>query len=386
MLKRLLAAPIEWLNRLESRYLRAAHWVPGIIGFGGYGSAERARVLGRVLVSPRGGERSWLLEKRGWRPFFDTQAPFEPVVVKLGNALQLLRTDSGGYIDAHLEGHGLGSGWHEATVHLVHRSDFRRHEKQLAQAGEGGKLAALGLESGLRLSRPTRIPIRIVGPEETAGVISDVDDTVLVSMVPHKLLALRYAFVDKVSSRQAVPGMSHFLRVLQKDIPRLQPSESKQQRVPLMFLSTGAWNTITALRHFLRSGNFSRATVLLRPWGISARGLPLSGPVFKHSELDALVQMLPHVKWLLVGDNGQHDPEIFTEFGRKHPDSLAAIAIRTLLPLQHISAHGSPEERVSLQPADLPPGVPVILGSDGYKLIRQSRTTGFRAQLAAKLR
>lgn len=386
MVKRLLGAPLEWLSRFESRYLKAARWKPAITSLGGYGSETEARVLGRVLMTLRGSERSWLIEKRGWRQFFDTQVPREPVLIKLGKTVQVLRTDSGGYIDATLCGHGLKSGWHDAEIYLIHRSDLRGHERELAKTKDGIELARLGLELGIRLTRPTRIPVRILGSEETVGIVSDVDDTVMVSMVPHKLLALRYAFVDKVSSRQTVPGMSHFLRALRRDIPRLGPPESKQVRVPLMFLSTGAWNTITVLRHFLRSRNFPRATILLRPWGMSAQGLPSRGPAFKRKELERLVGMFPQVRWILIGDNGQHDPEIFTAFAKSHPGAVAAVAIRTLLPFQHISAHGSPAERTSLQVSDLPPGLPVIFGSDGYHLLREAQTTRFRAQLSRRLR
>ena len=385
-MKRLLGVPLEWLSRFESRYLKVARWEPTFMSFGGYGSLTEARVLGRVLMTLGGTERHWLVEKRGWRQFFDTQVPREPLLITLGRTTRILRTDSGGYIDATLTDHGLKAGWHDAEVRLIHRGDLRGHERRLASAKSSAELVRMGLELGIRLTRPTKVPIRILGPEETVGIVSDVDDTVMVSMVPHKLLALRYAFVDKVSSRQAVPGMSHFLRALRRDIPRLGPPESTQARVPLMFLSTGAWNTITVLRHFLRARNFPRATILLRPWGMSAQGLPSRGPAFKRRELDRLVDMFPQVKWVLIGDNGQHDPEIFTEFAKRHPNSLAAIAIRTLLPLQHISAHGSPAERTRLQVSDLPPGVPVISGSDGYRLLRQSQTSRFRAQLSRRLR
>ena len=51
--------------------------------------------------------------------------------------------------------------------------------------------------------------------------------------------------------------------------------------------------------------------------------------------------MFPHVRWLLVGDDGQHDPEIYAEFAREHPQCVAGIAIRSLSEIEQFMAHGS---------------------------------------------
>ncbi len=96
--------------------------------------------------------------------------------------------------------------------------------------------------------------------------------------------------------------------------------------------------------------------------------------------------MLPQVKWVLIGDNGQRDPEIFTEFGRRWPKNLAAVAIRTLLPLEHLTSHGTMKELSRLDQAKLPEGVPLIFGEDGYHLNRSASTMRFNKQLIDKLR
>ena len=64
-----------------ARVLGWAGFYPGVVGFGGYASQTRARVLARVVMEDRVGERSWLTQRRGWRQFFDAQVPFQPVLV-----------------------------------------------------------------------------------------------------------------------------------------------------------------------------------------------------------------------------------------------------------------------------------------------------------------
>jgi hypothetical protein len=51
-----------------------------------------------------------------------------------------------------------------------------------------------------------------------------------------------------------------------------------------------------------------------------------------------LAEEFPDVRWLLVGDDGQHDPEIYAEFAASYPQNVAAVAIRRLSPTQTVLA------------------------------------------------
>jgi phosphatidate phosphatase APP1 len=68
------------------------------------------------------------------------------------------------------------------------------------------------------------------------------------------------------------------------------------------------------------------------------------------------------VRWLLVGDDGQHDEERYREFEESHPDSVAAVAIRELTPGEAVLAGGRSqrEEHGS--------AVPWVYGVDGAEL------------------
>ena len=131
----------EATSRGLARLLGWAGFYPGIVGFGGYASEKTARVMARVIMEDRGGERSWLSQRRGWRQFFDAQVPGQPVVVTFGQAQTLAFSDRGGYIDIDLEGHGLAPGWHTASIQPLNACD----------------VAKLGLQEGEKLFRLSQL-------------------------------------------------------------------------------------------------------------------------------------------------------------------------------------------------------------------------------------
>ena len=50
----------------------------------------------------------------------------------------------------------------------------------------------------------------------------------------------------------------------------------------------------------------------------------------------------PDVRWLLIGDDGQHDQQIYAEFAAANPENVTAVAIRRLSPTQAVLAGGLP--------------------------------------------
>lgn len=322
-----LEVVIEKTSQIAANGLSSIGWYPGVLGYGGYGSERQARIMARVLMTRTGDQRNWLTERRGWRQYLDAQVPRQRVVVQLGEATVQARTDAGGYLDVVLDGHGLAPGWQSAQMRLI---------------------------SGRRISRAFPVPIRIVGEAERFGIVSDVDDTIMETMVPHILRAARLVLLERGSRRRVVPGMDQFLHELAPE-------------APVMYLSTGAWNVASTLRRFIHRTGYPKGTALLRAWGISAHGLPVSGVNHKLAEFDRLTQMLPHVRWYLVGDNGQHDPTTYTTIAQRYPDRVAGIFIRTLTGSQQLLAHGTPAP-LDRQVGKVDPSIPVVYGPDGFTL------------------
>ncbi|SDM03827.1 Phosphatidate phosphatase APP1 [Corynebacterium mycetoides] len=309
------------LVRAGVRRKSRANWVPRATGFTGYGSPERARVVGRVLMEDPAGNHG--VAQRGWRQFITTPVPETPVTVELGGQRVHARTNEEGYFEVLILGHGLEPGWHEATVTVV--------------------------LSGIR--EPA--PVQIIGDEVTRGIISDVDDTVMVTMLPRAVLAAWNSWVKKTNTRQPVEGMAQFYAAL------------READEPVFYLSTGAWNTYDTLVEFVARHGLPRGPLLLTDWGPTPTGLFRSGPEHKRVQLRNLLIDFPNITFTLVGDDGQHDPMIYSDLVFEHPDRVELVAIRELSPSEHVLAHGS--TTTIAQPGNYR-GVPSISGRDGHAL------------------
>lgn len=361
-LSTLIVSTIEQATRLNARLLTALGWYPAVVGYGGYGNSKRVRIMGRVLMGTRSDERNWLGEKRGWRQYFDAQVPGCPVLVSLGKSQSIFVADRGGYLDAELDISDLKPGWHTAHVRVLHAGDLR--------AGR----------NPLRVGQPTGIPVRVVGEDERTGIISDVDDTIMLTMVPEPLQALRYVLVEHSSRRQSIAGMSALLKELQILGLQVLPPSSYTPLPPVFYLSNGARNVASTLRRFLARERFPQGNILLRPWGISERGLPPRGVDHKLSEFARIRKLLPNMRWFLVGDNGEYDPYIYQRIAAENPDAVLGILIRTLSGTEHFALHGTP--RPHPQGIETKPDVALELqGRSGFALLKQVRSPSTRAAL-----
>ena len=300
-------AKVLWLARLEYRFhtwrerrARARGQLPTVMAFPGYGGVDWVRVLGRVLIVPPvktsgAGEYAGV---RGWRSFVSVPVGFAQVAITIAGVTHVVVADRGGIIDTRLPAR-LEPGW-----------------QTLEMSVEGGE--------------PVETRVFIVGPDVRFGVVSDVDDTVMVTALPRPLLAAWNSFVVDEHARQPVPGMAVLLERLARDNPGS----------PVVYLSTGAWNIAPTLIRFLRRHLFPPGAMLLTDWGPTHDRWFRSGKEHKLTNLRRLAKEFPDISWLLIGDDGQHDDAIYTTFASENPGNVTGVAIRRLSPAEAVLAGG----------------------------------------------
>jgi len=297
-----LAARIEdAVQGLRQRWGRGRGRVPTIIPFTGYGGTGWVRVLGRVVLQrpPAPGEAPEEYRGiRGWRSFTTVHVPNVEVLVTWGRTTGTITADRGGVLDAHIEAN-LKPGWQRITLSI-----------------EGGTAV--------------EAPVFIVDEGVDFGLLSDIDDTVMVTALPRPFLAAWNTFVLDEHARTPVAGMA----VLYERLTRAHPG------IPVIYLSTGAWNVVQTLRRFLGRNLYPRGTLLLTDWGPTHDRWFRSGREHKRSNLERLATEFPNMRWLLVGDDGQHDESIYSDFAQAHPENVAAVAIRQLTTGQAVLAGG----------------------------------------------
>ncbi|HEY1106507.1 MAG TPA: phosphatase domain-containing protein, partial [Agromyces sp.] len=301
------AARVEdWFHDVRSRGARRRGHVPTVVPYTGYGSTEWVRVFCRVLLSKpvAADEKSKRRRKRGeqgirgWRSFTSVPVGDVPVLIEVGGQTIEVLADRGGVVDTTVPV-SLAPGWHRATL-----------------STEGAE--------------PVEAPIRIVGPDVDFGIISDVDDTVMVTALPRPLVAAWNTFVLDEHARIPTPGMA----VLFERLARSHPGS------PVIYLSTGAWNVAPTLTRFLSRNLFPAGPLLLTDGGPTHDRWFRSGREHKEENLRRLAEEFPNVRWLLIGDDGQHDEDLYARFAAEHPERVAAIAIRRLSTGEAVLAGG----------------------------------------------
>lgn len=327
------AARIEdKLHSLVERRLSTRGWRPALTPYVGYGAPGWVRVMGRLLLTrpdPRPRRKDGAV--RGWRSFLTTSVTHADIVVEAGSHRHVLRTDRSGYVDAVVRS-DLEVGWGEVTL----RAD--------------------GAE-------PVAMPVRVVGPATTFGIVSDIDDTVLVTSLPRPMLAAWNTFVLDEHARAPVPGMA----VLYERLANAHPD------APVIYLSTGAWNVAPALTRFLERHLYPPGPLLLTDWGPTPDGWFRSGRAHKRAQLQRLARELPQVRWLLIGDDGQQDPDLYADFANTHPKNVAGVAIRHLSPTEQVLASGLP---VTADSGPRASSVPWVSAPNGAALSERLKDVG----------
>ncbi|WP_437384728.1 App1 family protein [Plantibacter flavus] len=270
-----------------------------VIPFTGYGSTTWIRVLARIVLAEPGRTTVKPQQKvRGWRSFFALSVAEPTVEVEIDGMRHTVTGDRGGVVDAVVEV-ALSPGWH--TIRL---------------SSEG--------------SDPVEAPVFIVGDDIDFGIVSDIDDTVMVTALPRPLVAAWNTFVLDEHARTPVPGMAVFLERTAREHPGS----------PVIYLSTGAWNVAPTLTRFLSRNLYPAGALLLTDWGPTHDRFFRSGREHKRNNLERFAADFPALRWLLVGDDGQHDESLYRDFEERHPDRVAAVAIRQLSPSEAVLAGG----------------------------------------------
>lgn len=154
-------------------------------------------------------------------------------------------------------------------------------------------------------------------PNTGLSVVSDIDDTIKVSNVLDRSELLRNTFLREF---KAVPGMAAYYLQLatQADSTRFH------------YLSSSPHQLYPALNAFLNDNGFPLGSVHLRHINIIDEVLGDGDSSRKHklASLQQLFGQFPNRQFLLIGDSGEADPEIYAEIAKIYPKQIAGIRIR----------------------------------------------------------
>lgn len=306
--KRALTATLwrteEGLDRLRRRVDRLAR--PGrparVEPYRSYGTPERVRVRGRVLHGEPPSAASptdpwWVNLGNAYRRLGSAEVAGARVRIRFAGNVQEAEADDEGHFAADLEPAvppDPARLWHEATVEL------------LAPDGTGAQSMVA-------------VPVHA-----RFGIISDLDDTVVRTGATNLLRMGREVLFGNVHTRMPFPGVGAFYRALH--------TAGDAELNPVFYVSSSPWNLYDLLSDFLHLHGIPAGPMELRDWGISSDELlPTGHRRHKRRAIDRILETYPHLDFLLVGDSGQEDPEIYREVVHDHPGRILGIYIRSVV-------------------------------------------------------
>jgi phosphatidate phosphatase APP1 len=180
------------------------------------------------------------------------------------------------------------------------------------------------LAAPVDLPHPVQARAEVMTPPSTAkfGVISDIDDTVLTTHAQSLLKSAYMTFMNNAYSRLPFEGVAAFYQALQKGI-------SGAEENPIFYVSSSPWNLYDLLVDFLELNKIPKGPLFLKDYGFTHNKLfTESHGIHKPKQIRNILKTYPHLNFILIGDSGQHDPEIYAEVIKEFPGRILAAYIR----------------------------------------------------------
>lgn len=254
-----------------------------------YGSPYKMMISGRVLETKEHQEQKrddgWF--KNSWhklKHLINSEVKNEAISVKIGELEKEAKTDDEGYFRFEI---------------FNKKEAWRNHQKvelSLNQQNISTSILALVLDKST-----------------TKGVISDFDDTIIVSNVTNKLKLLNNTLFKNYKQRKLVQEVA---------------KKIKASNAPLFIVTGSPRQLQSSIDKFLDYHHFQKRTIITK----KAHG-DNADPLFdqlsyKFSHIEKLIELFPHIVWDCYGDSGEKDKEVYLALAKKYPQNIGKIYIR----------------------------------------------------------
>ena len=318
----------------------------GVALYRGYRSSERFFLQGRVLeredVTVTPSDRRWTNFVNALRRLETDEVADAGVRIRYRDARFDLRTDPEGYFHLHVpvEAALTDEVWEPVAAQIT----------DLPFGDPPGEVFHGGIADLTRASE--------------VAIVTDIDDTILQTGITSlfKLRAIYRTLADNAYTRMPFAGAPELFRALHRG------PGGTDERNPVFYLSNSPWNLYALLEQFLDLKGFPKAPIFLRDVGLPYAG---GSPSAEHKarSLQRLLEDFPTVSFVLVGDSGEHDADIYNEAANANPGRVKAVVIRNVK--NDANAH-----RIERMFARRPPGDHFYLVRDSVEAAQRLATLG----------
>jgi len=278
-----------------------------IVPFLGYGTADKFHLSGRVLEdkgeiisSQTDGKRRNLVNL--YKRFATDEVAGARVRATFQGAKTEAVSDGEGYFDLELN----------PPEFVRNDEPFQEIELELLEpfSADGQTVRAVG---------------RVLVPPASAafGIISDLDDTVITTNVTNRLRMLLTVALLNEYTRMPFKGVAAFYRALQK-------GASGAENNPIFYVSSSPWNLYPFLTEFLKLHQIPLGTLFLKDFGNHTIFNSGAHGAHKITSIELILNAYPDLPFVLIGDSGEQDPEIYREIVGKYPNRIRAVYIRSI--------------------------------------------------------
>ena len=292
-----------WFDELRFR-IKRRYGLLGrfeILPYRGHGTDRQLFLRGRVLEDT-GVSRSmqddtlWENLRNTARRFASDEIAHARVRATFGDTEAHTVADEEGFFDVRLDLDSppdAAKDWHDLHIELLHPHS------------PGGKT--------VRNTGRVLVPLRA-----KFGVISDLDDTVVRSSATNVLKMAWIVLRNNAHTRLPFEGVAAFYEALRRG-----PEDGLEN--PIFYVSSSPWNLYDLLEDFLDVHGVPAGPLFLKDWSPTTLG--------KHRDhklgiIRTLLGTYPDLPFVLIGDSGEEDPEIYHQAVVEHPGRIEAIYIR----------------------------------------------------------
>ena len=310
VLEGLVAGADELSDRTRSRMRkrRPSTRALVIVPYIGYGTTEALQLSGRVLEdegirAASAGDTSWRNLVRTFKQLESDEVAGARVRASFEGEEREVSSDAEGYFGMTLTpAKGIDPpGWHTVPLELI--------------------------DPPPRGSDAVRAQAQVLVPPATArfGVISDIDDTVVRTNVANRLKMLVMLARSNAHTRKPFEGVAAFYRALHAGADGAQGN-------PIFYVSSSPWNLYAPLVEFLSVQQIPLGPLLLKDFGDHTLFATRDHHGHKLACIESILQTYPHLPFVLIGDSGEQDPEIYREVVHRFPQRVRVIYIRSVDP------------------------------------------------------
>ncbi|GGN00972.1 phosphatase [Dyadobacter beijingensis] len=274
----------------------------------GYANKRELVVFGHVVKKYPSGDRKYT--RRGFRYaktiielFSIKTIPFLKITLHVGENTFETTAEADGYFRFQVPlNEEMPSGWHTYRVTL---DDELNGKKYHAESSEEFFLPY----------------------KSSYGIISDIDDTFLIS---HSRRSFRKLFVLLSKNVQARKPFDDVVRHYQLLSFASRTHPHKDSNI-FFYVSSSEWNLYDMIVRFAELNGLPKAVLKLKKIKSGLDDFVMTGSgshEHKLRKIHNIINFYPELQFILLGDDSQKDPEIYEEICRTFPQSIRAVYMR----------------------------------------------------------